>query len=98
MIKNRPSEVISPNLKKRTNKQKKEKKKKETTFAYVNKQPRLQIFFFPPTEKVKSIKTKVQSKDWKSRRFFVVKVAITYKVGILDLKKGGKQSPSSEEE
>lgn len=81
MIKNRPSEVI-PRLKK-TNK---------TTFAYVNTQPRLQIF---PNRRSKSIKKK-NNNHLKTGKAGVCKFTIKYRLGFWT--SGETQSQSSEEE
>lgn len=52
-----------------------------------NKQPRLQTPPPPPkNRRSKSIKTQVQSEDWKKKQAFVVRSQ--WQIGILDLKKG----------
>lgn len=85
MIKHRPSEVI-PRFKKKKN------------FAYVNKQPRLQKKTFSPTEEARVSKQKNKKFNPKTEKADVCsKVAITYRSGFWT-SKGGKQSPSSEEE
>lgn len=71
MIKNRPSEVI-PQLKiiKKT--------AKKTTFAYVNKQPRLQIF---PNRKKEYQNKQTKESIQRLKAGVCSKVAITYRLG-----------------